>query len=147
VSYATLKLIHVSAVTVSFIGFVVRGLGALRDASWVRNRLARTLPHLVDTLLLLSAVGMLCILRLSPWEQPWLRAKILGLLIYVALGSVALRPTPGVRAPRSDWVSVGAWIAALVVFGYIASVAVIKTPWGALVWLMARAHGHRSPWP
>src|SRR5262245_13708263 len=73
------KLIHVSAVIVSFFGFAARGLGALRDASWVRHPLARTLPHMLDTVLLLSALGMLYILRLPPWEQPWLRAKIIGL--------------------------------------------------------------------
>lgn len=146
-SYATLKLIHVGAVTVSLVGFVVRGLGALHNASWVRNRLARTLPHLVDTVLLLSAIGMLCIARLSPWEQPWLRAKIVGLLVYIALGSLALRPSPVVRAPRPDWVSVGAWIGALVVFGYIVSVAVTKNPWGGLVWLMAQARPYSGPWP
>jgi uncharacterized membrane protein SirB2 len=147
VSYATLKLIHVSAVTVSFVGFVVRGLGALQDASWVRNRLARTVPHLVDTVLLLSAIGMLCIARLSPWEQPWLRAKIVGLLAYVALGSLALRPTRVLQAPRPNWLSVGAWIGAVTVFGYIVSVAVTKNSSGGLFWLMAQARRHGGPWP
>jgi len=134
-SYTTLKLIHVSAVTVSFFGFAMRGLGALRNASWVRHPLARTLPHLVDTVLLLSAVGMLYIVRLSPWEQPWLRAKIVGLLVYIALGSLALRPALAGRALRLRQVSGSAWIGALVVFGYIVSVAVTKNPWGGLIWI------------
>ena len=134
-SYTTLKLIHVSAVTVSFFGFAVRGIGALRDASWVRHPLARTLPHLVDTVLLLSAVGMVYIARLSPWEQPWLRAKIIGLLVYVALGSLALRPTLAGRAFRLRRVSGSAGIGALVVFGYIVSVAVTKNPWGGVIWI------------
>ena len=134
-SYTTLKLIHVSAVTVSFFGFAARGLGALRDASWVRHPLARTLPHMVDTVLLLSAVGMLYIVRLPPWEQPWLRAKIIGLLVYIALGSLALRPTLTGRAFRLKRVSGSAWIGALVLFAYIVSVALTKTPWGGLVFI------------
>ncbi len=135
VSYATLKLIHVSAVVVSFCGFTVRGLGTLCKASWIRHRLARTLPHLIDTVLLLSALGMLWVIHLSPWALPWLRAKIVGLVVYVTLGILALRPSPARRAPRPRSVRFAAWIGALVVFGYIVSVALTKSPRGALLWL------------
>src|SRR5215472_3002243 len=100
-AYATLKLIHVSAVAISFFGFAARGFGVLYDASWVRHRLTRTLPHLVDSVLLLSAVGMLWVIRLSPWALPWLRAKLIGLMIYIALGVIALRPAPAGRAVRA----------------------------------------------
>jgi len=134
-AYATLKLIHVSAVAISFFGFAARGFGVLYDASWVRHRLTRTLPHLVDSVLLLSAVGMLWVIRLSPWALPWLRAKLIGLMIYIALGVIALRPAPAGRAERSQTVRLIAWIGALAVFGYIVSVALSKSPRGALVWL------------
>lgn len=134
-SYATLKLIHISAVVLSFCGFTVRGLGALRNASWVRHSFARSLPHLIDTVLLLSALGMLWVTHFSPWAQPWLRAKIVGLVVYVTLGILALRPTPAGRAPRPRSVRFAAWIGALVVFGYIVSVALTKSPRGALLWL------------
>jgi uncharacterized membrane protein SirB2 len=133
--YATLKLIHVSAVTISFLGFVARGLGVLSGASWPRDRLARTLPHLVDTVLLLSAAGMLWLLRLSPWALSWLQAKIIGLVVYVALGVLALRPVSAARPERSRTLRLMAWIGALGVFGYIVSVALVKSPRGALAWL------------
>jgi uncharacterized membrane protein SirB2 len=133
--YATLKLIHVSAVTISFLGFVARGLGVLSGASWPRHRLTRTLPHLVDTVLLLSAAGMLWLIRVSPWALPWLQAKIIGLVVYVALGVFALRPVSAARAQRSRRLRLIAWIGALAVFGYIVSVALVKSPRGALVWL------------
>ena len=134
-AYATLKLIHVSAVAISFLGFAARGLGVLSDAAWVRHRLARTLPHLVDTVLLLSAVGMLWVMRLAPWALPWLRAKLVGLIIYIALGVIALRPAAAGRAERSRTLRLIAWIGALAVFGYIVSVALTKSPRGALAWL------------
>jgi uncharacterized membrane protein SirB2 len=134
-AYAILKLIHVSAVAISFLGFAARGLGALSDASWVRHRLTRTLPHLIDTVLLLSAVGMLWVIRLSPWALPWLRAKLVGLIIYIALGVIALRPVPAGRTARSRTLRLIAWIGALAAFGYIVSVALTKSPLGALVWL------------
>ena len=131
--YASLKLIHVTAVALTFCGFVARGVGVLSGADWTRSRLARTLPHVVDTVLLLSALGMLWIARLAPWAAPWLMAKLVGLLLYIALGSVALRRRREPRAIRRV-----AWVGALVVFAYIVSVAVTKSPLGALAWIGCR---------
>jgi uncharacterized membrane protein SirB2 len=136
--YATVKLIHISAVTVSFLGFAARGVGVLRGAAWVRHRLTRTLPHVIDTILLLSAFGMLWIIRLSPWALPWLRAKLVGLVVYIALGVLAFRSA---RAGKAGAVSLVAWIGALVVFGYIVSVALTKSPRGVLLWLPPAAPG------
>jgi uncharacterized membrane protein SirB2 len=135
VSYTTLKLIHVGAVTLSFCGFLARGLGILFGASWVRLRLARTLPHVIDTVLLASALGMLWVMRLPPWPVPWLRAKIAGLIAYIALGVVALRPTRDGSPGRPRSIRLLALLAALTVFGYIVSVALTKDPLGALAWL------------
>jgi uncharacterized membrane protein SirB2 len=134
-SYATLKAIHVSAVMLSFCGFAARGAGVLHDAAWVRHRLARTLPHVIDTVLLLSALGMLWLVRLPPWEVPWLRAKIVGLVLYIILGVLALRPARTRSSGRSRGVRLAAWIGALAVFGYIVSVALTKSPLGAVIWV------------
>ena len=68
--YDVLKIVHVSAVTLSFLGFFARGLGMIGDASWINSRLARTLPHVVDTVLLLSALGLVWMLRMSPFAAP-----------------------------------------------------------------------------
>lgn len=127
--YSTLKLVHLSAVALSFAGFFARGLGALQCAPWVRGRAARSLPHAVDSVLLLSALALAWRLRLDPLATPWLLAKIVGLLVYIALGVLALRPgrPPGQRA--------AAWLAAMAVFGYIVSVALTKHPAGPLALL------------
>ncbi|HEX4023223.1 MAG TPA: SirB2 family protein [Steroidobacteraceae bacterium] len=126
--YTTLKFIHVSAVAISGSGFAARGLGAWKGAAWVRSRAARTLPHLVDTVLLLSALGMLWTIRLSPWALPWLRAKIIGLVFYIGFGAVALRRLRGQSA--GEGVALAAWLIALLIFGYIVSVALTKNPLG-----------------
>jgi uncharacterized membrane protein SirB2 len=121
--YATLKLVHQGTVLLSFAGFFVRGLAALAGAGWVRSRAARTLPHVVDTVLLASALGMAWMLRLNPAGTPWLAAKIGGLLLYIGLGMAALRP----GVPRA-W-RAAAWLSALLVFAWIAAVALSKNPW------------------
>lgn len=130
-----LKVLHVSAVALSFCGFFVRGVATLGGAAWVGHRATRRVADLVDTMLLLSAVGMLVVIHVMPWELAWLRAKIVGLVIYIALGIVALRPTRMGRKPGAMRVRLLCWVGALVVFGYIVSVAVTKSPWGAVMWL------------
>jgi uncharacterized membrane protein SirB2 len=127
--YGVVKLIHQAAVTLSFLGFLARGLGMLADSDWVRDRAARTLPHIVDTILLLSGVTLAWQLRLSPTAAPWLAAKLVGLVVYIGLGMIALRRG---RTKRQRTV---AWIAALVTFGYIVSVALTIDPLGFLALL------------
>ena len=127
--YFALKLIHQIAVTLSITGFVARGAASLAGAAWVRGRLARTLPHVIDTVLLGSAVALAWLLQLNPLSTPWLGAKIVGLLAYIGLGMVALKPG------RAMAVRAGAFVAALATFSWIVSVALSKTPAGWLAWL------------
>ena len=128
--YAVVKQIHLSAVLLSGLGFATRGWASLHGAAWVGGRSARTLPHVVDTVLLASALTLAWMLRLNPAASPWLTAKILGLLAYIALGMVALRPRYAVA------LRTGAWAAALLVLGWIASVALLKNPWGVFALLV-----------
>jgi uncharacterized membrane protein SirB2 len=92
----------------------------------LRSRPARVLPHVIDTLLLSSAVGMLVIWRVSPLQLDWLSAKIFALLLYIALGMVAFRFGKSMR------VKVSAWLLALLAAGYIVSVAYNKSALGFL---------------
>jgi uncharacterized membrane protein SirB2 len=129
IDYGVLKTVHQSAVVISFAGFVARGVGMLLDAGWIRQRAARTLPHLVDTVLIVSAIWLAWMLRLSPTNAPWIAAKIVGLLAYIALGMVAL------RFGRTKAVRAAAWVAALLTFAYIVSVAFTKDARGIAAWL------------
>ncbi len=122
--YYTIKIAHQTAVALSLLGFIARGASGLAGASWVRSRSAKTVPHIVDTVLLLSAVALAWRIGLNPFSTPWLLAKIVGLLVYIALGVLALRPGLPVR------IRAVAWVLALACFGYIASVAITKNPVG-----------------
>ncbi len=122
--YLVIKTLHQAAVALSVAGFFARGWGSLAGAEWTRRRLVRTLPHVIDTGLLASALLLAWILRLTPAAAPWLAAKIIGLLVYIALGMLALRPG------RSAPVRAAAWIAALLTFAWIVSVAITKNPVG-----------------
>jgi uncharacterized membrane protein SirB2 len=124
IDYAAVKLVHQSAVLLSVAGFFVRGIASFVGARWVSGRTAKTLPHVVDTVLLVSALMLAWMLRLTPGNAPWLLAKVVGLVVYVGLGVVALRPARPLAARAA------AWVAALVTVGWIVSVALSKNPWG-----------------
>lgn len=124
--YQAIKHIHLGAVALSAVGFTVRGLASLTGAAWVQSRPAKIVPHVVDTVLLVSAIALAVTLHLNPASTPWLLAKIIGLVLYVALGVVTM------RARMSKPLRVTAWVAALLVLGWMASVAVSKNPAGFL---------------
>ena len=128
------KLVHQTAVALSLTGFFARGAGAFADADWVATRAAKTLPHVVDSVLLLSALALAWMLGLTPGNPPWLLAKLLGLVVYVGLGAVALRPG------RPKTVREAAWVGAVVTAACIVSVAVTKSPFGFFGLLAQVAH-------
>ena len=122
--YPTIKLVHIGCVTLSLSGFVLRWLLTLRGAPRPARRWVRVLPHLVDSLLLASAITMAVIAGVAPLRDAWLTAKLLGLLAYIALGMIAL------RHGRTRTQRAVAGVAAVGVFGYIVTVALTRSPWG-----------------
>jgi uncharacterized membrane protein SirB2 len=120
--YTTLKQLHVGCAAASGALFVTRGTLMLAAPGALGARWARILPHLVDTILLAAALGMLWAARINPFAAPWLLAKLAALVLYVGLGTVAL------KRGRTRGVRLTAWLAALAVFAYIVAVAVTKNP-------------------
>lgn len=118
--YALFRGLHVVAVYVTLVLFLLRGFWMLKDSPRLGDSWVRVVPHVNDTVLLGAAVSMLFMGGLNPLAQPWLLAKILGLLAYIGLGTVAL------KRGKTRAVRVKALIAALGVFAYIVAVAVTK---------------------
>lgn len=118
--YAYLRTLHVATVHITLILFLLRGYWMLRDSPRLGDRWVRVAPHVNDTLLLLAAIAMLVIASLNPLEQPWVLAKIVGLLAYIGLGTIAL------KRGRTKTLRVKALIAALGVFAYIMAVGITK---------------------
>ena len=124
-AYLWIRTVHVACAAVSIAGFALRGTLMLSDSPVLRHRFVRIAPHVVDTLLLASAVGLAWFLGQIPFVHGWITAKVLALLAYIVLGTVALKRgrTKGIRA--------GAFAAALAAAGYIVWVALTRdpTPW------------------
>ena len=97
--YATIRTLHITCAVISITLFTARGAMQLAGTDWRRWRWLRIVPHLNDTLLLAAAITLAVMSAQYPLAQPWLTAKVLALVAYVALGSVALRR--GLPALRS----------------------------------------------
>ena len=118
--YLALKYFHMACAALSGSLFVLRGIWMLRDSAMLQRRWVRIAPHVVDTLLLASALILVIWSRQYPFVQNWLTAKIIALIVYIALGAIAL------KRGRNKTVRVCAFIAALAVFAYIGLVAMTK---------------------
>ena len=121
-NFELLKLLHMSCAFLSIGGFTLRGYWMVTDDSRLRRRATRVLPHLLDTLLLGSAIGMLVIWQVNPFSLNWLSAKIIALLLYIGLGMVAF------RFGRTRQMQLVAFGMALLTAAYIVAVAYTKSP-------------------
>ena len=113
-------MLHITTVALSISGFILRGILLFSGSTLIRQKLFRIVPHIVDTLLLASAITLAFQRGLNPAEQPWLAMKIVGLLVYIALGLVAF------RFGRTRNQRMLAWLGGIVVFAYIVGLAITK---------------------
>lgn len=121
--YSTLKSLHMLLAGLSFSGFLARAGGVLAGAGWARARLARILPHLLDTALLVSALVLLARLQWVPLQQGWLIAKLCALLGYIGCGFITL------RFAHNNRERLLATAAGCLCFAYMLAAALTKSAW------------------
>lgn len=118
--YMGLKHLHMLCAILSIAGFTLRGIWMLADSPLLNKKFVRIAPHIIDTILLLTAFTMAFMINQYPFFTGWLTAKLLALIVYIVLGLIALKKgkTKPVRAV--------AFILALATFAYIFGVARTK---------------------
>lgn len=121
-SYLAIKHLHLTCVVLSGLGFCLRGFWMLNESPLRQHRLARVLPHIVDTLLLGSALSMAWMSGQYPFVNGWLTAKLFGLLAYILLGTMAL------KRGRTLAIRRGYFCLALLAYAYIVGVALSRNP-------------------
>ena len=125
IPYVGVRDLHVTAVVLSITLFVVRAAWRQRSPERLQRKWVRIVPHVIDTILLLSGAWLAWQLGASG-VRGWLPAKLVALVLYVVLGTVAL------KRGRTSGVRLAAACAAVLTFAYIASVALTKPPLGVL---------------
>lgn len=120
--YLAIKHLHISCAILSGTLFALRGYWMLSASAMLQRRWVKITPHIVDTLLLGSALIMVFWSRQYPFVESWLTAKVVALVLYIALGTIAL------KRGRTRTTRTVALLAAIAVFFYIVSVALSKQP-------------------
>ena len=122
--YQALKHLHMTCVILSLGGFLLRSWWMCRGNALLSTRLVRTVPHVVDTVLLATGITLAVMIEQYPLQASWVTAKVAGLLGYIVLGTIAL------KRGRTMRIRLSAFAAAVVVFSWIVSVAFSKNPAG-----------------
>lgn len=130
--YAQIKWVHIATAIASGGLFLLRGLlvqlGAQRAAMVAP---LRYLSYSIDTVLLTAALMLLTILPGGMFANGWLTLKVALLVVYVVLGSFALK-----RA-RTRTVALACYVSALLVFGFVVTIARAHHPLGVFhAWLV-----------
>ena len=120
--FTILKAVHVTAVTISYALFFLRGVWMIADSRLLAQRWLRVVPHVNDTVLLVAGIWMAMLIHQYPGTHAWLSAKLAALVVYILLGMLALRPG------RSKNARIAAWCAAQAAFAYIVAVALTRDP-------------------
>ena len=122
--YPQIKWVHITAVLSSGALFALRGLALQFGARWVMAAPLRYLSYSIDVVLLTAALLLATLLHQYPFVHGWLTAKVLLLVCYIVLGSLALKR--GSTAAIRRW----CWLLALCIYGFIISIARAHHPLG-----------------
>jgi uncharacterized membrane protein SirB2 len=122
--YQPLRDVHITSVVVSFLLLVARHVMNLRQVDWRKWKALRILPHVVDTVLLASAIWLTIEIHQYPIVNGWLTVKVIALVIYIGLAMQALNVT------RSQSTRRFMFLAAVAVFAFIVTVARTHSPLG-----------------
>lgn len=128
--YPQIKFVHILCVILSGSLFTLRGLLMLMRSRYTNHVALRMLSYAIDTTLLTAALMLITVLHQYPFVQAWLTVKVLLLVLYIVLGVLAL------RRGRTRKAQVTSFVAALLVYAFIISVALAHNPWGVFTRLL-----------
>ena len=122
--YLLLRHAHISCAILTIALFVLRGALMLAESPWQRNIVLRYLPHVIDTVLLTTALMLTTVIHQYPFSTGWVTMKVVLLVVYIVLGSIAL------KRGRTKRIRTVALVAALLTIGFLVTVARTHHPLG-----------------
>lgn len=120
-NYFVIKHIHMTAAGLSILLFILRAFWSVTESPLLQKKLVKIVPHVIDTILLVAAVALA--MMIGPY-QPWILTKVLLLVVYIGLGTVAIKRG---KTPRQRLMAA---VLAVLVYMYILSVALAHDPLG-----------------
>ncbi len=120
-NYFVIKHIHMTAAGLSILLFILRAFWSVTESPLLQKKLVKIVPHVIDTILLVAAVALA--MMIGPY-QPWILTKVVLLVVYIGLGTVAIKRG---KTPRQRLIAA---VLAVLVYMYILSVALAHDPLG-----------------
>lgn len=117
-----LKILHITTVVITTGLFVIRGIGLFSQAGFMQQRWVKIVPHVNDTVLLVSGIFLAIQIGQYPLVDAWLTAKLVALVLYIVMGLMVF------RFARTRIQQLGYWLAAIAVLFYMIGVAVRHNP-------------------
>ena len=125
--YVAIKHAHMMFAIISITLFMLRAWLAVPAPARIKSKLLKILPHVIDTLLLSFGIWLAVLSKQIPFDNsPWLTAKVIGLVLYIVVGTIAI------KRGKTQSQRLIATFASIAIFAYIYGVAVSKSP---LSWL------------
>ena len=121
-----IKLIHMSTAFISISLFLLRGFWVFQESPMMTKKWVKILPHVNDTILLITAILLAIGIQQYPFIDSWLTAKFVALLVYIVFGMYALKRAKEFKN------KVILFILALMTFSYIVGVALNRT----VIWFL-----------
>ncbi len=103
-SFAAIKIIHIISIILSYILFSLRGIWMIQGSPLLKLRWVKILPHVIDTILLVSAITLVAMVQQYQGLNIWISAKIGALLLYIFLGMVAFRFEKTQKRKAISWI-------------------------------------------
>jgi uncharacterized membrane protein SirB2 len=128
--YPQIKAVHIAMVFASGLLFALRGAGVLAGMQWPMRLPVKLLSYTIDTTLLTAALMLFTILPHALFSNGWLTAKLVLLVVYIGLGTFAL------KRGRTRRMRATTYVAALAVFAFIISIARAHHPLGIFLTLL-----------
>jgi len=116
-----IKLIHMSTAFISISFFLIRGFWVFNNSSMMSKKWVKILPHVNDTVLLITATLLALSVQQYPFVDGWLTAKFTALIIYIVFGMFALKRAKEMKN------KVVFFVLTLVTFSYIVGVALNRS--------------------
>lgn len=89
--YLAIKHTHMAIAMLSVILFYVRAFSRMGSGKLAKNKLVFIGSHSIDTLLLVSALVLVSMAKINPFEQTWLLEKIVLVIVYIAVGVISIK--------------------------------------------------------
>ncbi|MBF8999453.1 MULTISPECIES: SirB2 family protein [Vibrio] len=122
--YVSLKYLHLIAIAVSVFLLTLRYILMMMDSDKLQHKFLKVFPHIVDTVLLLSGVGLIFVTGFIPFTPaaPWMLDKLTCVVVYIVLGVFAL------KIGRNKMLRTFAFLGALGWLAMAGKIAVTKLP-------------------